>query len=206
MRINVDKPDTSKRNFGRWAYRVFIIAGVFMAINTALLWIRFLSDLQLSILWPAIPGIIGLASGVFGLLMLYPRASANAPWLAKSGAAFALLAAASLSLAAIWIFAVSVFGAGVPEPVPQGVLALIGIFIIAMVLAFSSDAFAFLLSSSQRKIGYLLTVPLAMWALMLIVSVASGVTVGLSLDFYTNAIIAASFIGLGFVLKENTGS
>lgn len=195
-----------KRNSSRWASRLFIVAGSFMLLNTVLLWVRYLSDLQLSILWPAIPGIIGLASGVFGLFMLYPRSLASAPILAKSGAAFALLAAASLSLGAIWLFAVSVFGAGTAEPTPQGVLVLIATFIIAMVFAYFCNAIALLMPGGQRKTGYLLVVPPAMWVLVLAVSVGKGMTVGLSLDVYTHAIIAAAFFGLGFTFKANTSS
>ena len=67
-----------------------------MLINTMFLWIRFYSDYQLSILWAAIPAIIGLEASVFGLLKLYPRVSSNAPLVAKSGAGFALLACTSL--------------------------------------------------------------------------------------------------------------
>jgi len=166
-RNSMDNLETSTRDFNRWGSRLFIIAGSFMLINTVVLWTRFFSDFEFSLLWQAIPGIIGLASGVFGLFMLYPRASANAPILAKSGAGFAVLAGASLSLGAIWIFVDPVFGAGIPEPAPQGLLVLIAIFLIAMVLAFFSNAIAFLIPSSQRIIGYLLTAPLAMWALML---------------------------------------
>lgn len=203
---NMENLAVSTRNFSRWRSRLFIIAGSFMSISTVVLWTRFFSDFELPLLWQAIPGIIGLASGVFGLFMLYPRGYANAPLLAKSGAGFAVLAVASLSLGAIWIFIDPVFGAETPEPVPQGLLALIAIFLIAMVLAFFSNAIAFLIPSSQRKIGYLLTVPLAMWTLMLVVSVIKGMEVGLSLDFYTNAIIAAAFFGLGFTLKTTTDS
>lgn len=187
---------------GPWASRLFMIAGVFMMINTALLWIRFLTDPQMSIVWQAVSGVIGLVCGVLGLFMLYPRAYANAPLFARGGAAFAILAAASLCLGALWIAAISVIEAGAPEPVPQGALALILIFIIAMVLAFLAYAIAFLIAKNQRKIGYLLTVPLAMWALMLVVGLTRGMTVGLSLDFYTHAVIAAAFLGLGLTLKN----
>jgi hypothetical protein len=195
----------SIRNFSQWNSRLFIIAGSFMLINTTFLWTRYYSNYELSILWAAIPAIIGFASGVFGLFRLYPLASANAPLVAKIGAAFALLAGASLSLAAIWIFAVSVFGEGMPEPVPQGLLVLIAIFILAMVLAFISNAIVFLRHSAQRKVGYLLTVPLAMWAIMLMVGAIKGMEVGLSLDHYTNAIIAAAFLALGSTLKTRRG-
>ncbi|KGJ91919.1 hypothetical protein [Colwellia psychrerythraea] len=189
------------RNFSRWDSRFFIIAGCFMLINTALLWIRYDSNYQLSILWTAIPAIIGLASAVFGLIKLYPRASANAPLVAKSGAGFALLAATSLSLAAIWIFAVAVFDEGIPDPAPQGLLGLIAIFMIAMVLAFFSNAIAFFRHSGQRQVGYLLTVPLAMWVMMLAVGAIKGLEVGLSLDYYANGLIAAAFLALGFTLR-----
>ena len=185
----------------RWDSRLFILAGSFMLINTALLWIRYYSNYQLSILWAAIPAILGLASGVFGLIKLYPRASANAPLVAKVGAGFALLAGTSLSLTAIWIFVVFVFAEGITDPAPQGLLGLIVIFMIAMVLAFFSNAIAFLRQSVQRKVGYLLTVPLAMWGIMLVVGTIKGMEVGLSLDYYTNGVIAAAFLGLGFTLK-----
>ncbi|WP_019026814.1 hypothetical protein [Colwellia piezophila] len=190
-------------NYSRWDSRLFIIAGCFMLINTAILWIRYYSNNQLSILWAAIPAIIGLASGVFGLIKLYPRASVNAPLMAKAGAGFALLAGTSLSLATIWIFAVSVFVEGIPDPAPQGLLGLIVIFMIAMVLAFFSNAMAFLRQSAQRQVGYLLTVPLAMWGIMLVVGTIKGMEVGLSLDYYTNGIIAAAFLALGFTLKAS---
>jgi hypothetical protein len=197
----MESPTKSIRNFSRWDSRFFIIAGSFMLINTAFLWLRFYSNYQLSILWAAIPAIIALAFGVFGLLKLYPLASNNPPLMAKSGAGFAVLACGSLSLAAIWIFSASVFGEGIPEPTPQGLLVLIAIFMITMVLAFFSNAIAFLIHSAQRKIGYLLTVPVAMWAIMLVVGAIKGIEVGLSLDYYTNPIIAAAFLALGFTLK-----
>lgn len=190
-------------NDSLWGSRFFTIAGCFMLINTTLLWTRYYSNHELSILWAAIPAIIGLASSVFGLFRLYPLASASAPLVAKIGAAFALLAGASLSLAVIWIFAVSVFGEGIPEPAPQGLLVLIAIFMLAMVLTFISNAIAFLRHSGQRKVGYLLTVPLAMWAIMLVVAAIKGMEVGLSLDYYTNAIIGAAFLALGFSLKAS---
>ena len=196
----MEKLTMSVGNVNRWDSRFFIIAGSFMLINTVFLWIRFYSH-QLSILWAAIPAIIALASGLFGLLKLYPRVSIDAPLIAKSGACFALLAGVSLSLVAIWIFAVSVIGEGIPDPAPQGILVLIAIFMIAMVLAFFSNAIAFLLHSAHRKVGYLLTVPVAMWAIMLVVGTIKGMEVGLSLDYYTNAIIAAAFLALGFTLK-----
>ena len=191
------------RNFSRWEPRFFMAAGSFMFVNTALLWIRLYSDYQLSILWPAIPAITALAFSVFGLLKLYPRVSVNTPRLAIVGVGFAILASVSLGVAAFWIFVVSVFGAGIPQPVPQGLLLLIAIFMIAMVLAFLSNAIAFLLHSAQRKIGYLLSVPVAMWAIMLVVGIIKGMEVGLSLDFYTNGIIAAAFLALGSTLKTN---
>ena len=190
-------------NYSRWESRLFIIAGSFMLINTALLWIRYYSNFQLSILWAAIPAIMGLASGVIGLIKLYPRASANAPLMAKAGAGFALLAGTSLSLATIWIFAVSVFGEGMPDPAPQWVLGLIVIFMIAMVLAFFSNAMAFLRHSDQRNIGYLLTVPLAMWGIMLVVGIIKGMEAGISLDYYANGVIAAVFLALGVTLKAS---
>lgn len=201
-RENMENGVVTKPNPGPWASRLFTAAGVFMLINTAFLWIRFLSDPQMSILWQALSGVIGLACGVLGLFMLYPRAYASAPLLARGGAGFALLAGASLSLGAIWIVVVSMFQGGVPEPAPEGVIVLIGIFIVAMVLAFLSNAIAFLIRSDQRRTGYLLSLPLAMWALMLVIGLTRGMTVGLSLDFYTNAVIAAAFFGLGMTLKE----
>jgi hypothetical protein len=197
----MDNLTINKRNFAQWDSRFFIIAGSFMLINTVLLWIRGYSSFQLSILWPAIPAITGLASAVFGLLKLYTRASINAPIMAKTGVGFALLACVSLSLATIWIFAVSVFGEGMPEPAPQGLLVLIALFMLAMVLAFFSNAIAFLLNRDQRKVGYLLSMPLAMWAIMLVVAAIKGMEVGLSLDYYINAIIGAAFLALGYTLK-----
>lgn len=194
------------RNYSRWDSRFFLIAGSFMLINTVLLWVRLYSDYQLSILWAAIPAMTGLACGVFGLLKLYPRATANTPRLAKVGAGFALLASISLGVAALWIFVLSVFGEGVPQPIPQGFLILIATFMIAMVLAFSANTFAFLRDAAQRKIGYLLSLPVAMWAIMLVVGILKGMEVGLSLDFYTNAIIGAAFLALGFSLKTSTHS
>lgn len=189
------------KNISRWDSRFFIIAGCFMLINTALLWIRYYSNYQLSILWPALPAITGLASSVFGLFTLYPRASVNAPRLAKSGASFALLALASLSLVALWIFAVSMFGEGMQKCQSQWLIALIALFMVAMILAFLSNAVAFLRFSTQQKVGYLLAVPLAMWLIMLMVGAIKGMERGLSLDYYTNAVIAAAFLALGFILK-----
>lgn len=190
-------------NVNRWDSRFFIIAGSFMLINALLLWIRHYSNYQLSILWPAIPAITGLASSVFGLLKLYPRVSINAPLVAKSGAGFTLLALASLSLVALWIFVVSVFGEGMQKQQSQWLMVLIAIFMVAMVLAFFTNAIAFLRFSTQQKVGYLLTVPLAVWFIMLVVGVMKGMERGLSLDFYANPVIGVAFLALGFTLKAN---
>lgn len=194
---------TNARSKSKWVSRLFMVAGSFMLINTIFLWVRHFSGYQLSILWPAIPAITALALSVFGLLKLYPLASVNAPRTAKTGASFALIASISLGMAAFWIFAVSVFGAGMPQPAPQGLLVLIAIFMIAMVLAFSAYMVAFLKGATQRNLGYLLSVPVAMWAIMLVVGIIKGMETGLSLDFYTNAIIAAAFLAIGFSLKTN---
>lgn len=185
----------------RWDSRFFTIAGSFMLINTLLLWVRYYSNYQLSILWPAIPAITGLASSVFALLKLYPRVAAIAPLIAKIGAGFVLLALGSLSIVALWIFVVSVFGEGMSEQQNQGLIVLIAIFMVAMVLAFLNNAIAFLVFSTQQKIGYLLAVPLAMWFIMLMVGAIKGMERGLSLDYYTNAVIGVAFLALGFTLK-----
>jgi hypothetical protein len=138
---------------------------------------------------------------VFGLLKLYPRASINASLIGKIGAGFSLLALASLSLVALWIFVVSVFGEGMQEQQSQWLLVLIAIFMLAMILAFFTNAIAFLRFSTQQQVGYLLTVPLAMWFIMLVVGVIKGMERGLSLDFYTNPVIGTAFLALGFILK-----
>ena len=185
-----------------WDSRFFIIAGSFMLINSLLLWVRMLSNYQLSILWPAIPAITGLALSVFGLLKLYPRVSDYAPVIAKIAAGFTLLALGSLSIVALWIFAISVFGEGMSGQQNQGLIVLVAIFTVAMVLAFLNNAIAFLCFSTQQKVGYLLTVPLAMWSIMLVVGSIKGMDRGFSLDFYTNPVIAAAFLTLGFTLKS----
>jgi len=196
----------STSNANRWDSRFFIIAGCFMLINTLLLWLRHYSDYQLSILWPAVPAITGLASSVFGLLMLYSRVTIHAPLVAKSGAAFALLALTSLSLVALWMFIVSVFGEDMQKQQSQWLLVLIAIFMVAMILSFFTNAIAFLRISAQQKVGYLLTVPLAMWFIMLVIGVIKGMERGLSLDFYTNPVIGAAFLAIGFTLKAYRNS
>ena len=90
-----------------------------------------------------------------------------------------------------------------PQPAPQGLLALIAIFMIAMVLAFSTNMVAFLGDVTQRNLGFLLAAPVAMWAIMLAVGIISGMEVGLSLDFYANAVIGAAFLALGLTLKTS---
>jgi hypothetical protein len=199
----MEKSTMNTSNVNRWDSRFFIFAGCFMLINTLLLWLRHYSNYQLSVLWPAIPAITGLAFSVFGLLKLYPRVTIHAPLVAKSGAGFALLGLASLSLVALWIFVVSVFGEGMQKQQSQWLLVLIAIFMVAMILSFFTNAIAFLRISSQQKVGYLLTVPLAMWFIMLVVGVIKGMERGLSLDFYTNPVIGAAFLALGFTLKAN---
>jgi len=177
-----------------------------MLINTLFLWLRHYSNYQMSILWPAIPAITGLAFSVFGLLKLYPRVTIHSPLVAKSGAGFSLLALTSLSVVALWIFVVSVFGEGMQEPQSQWLLVLIVLFMVAMIIAFFTNAIAFLRIRTQQKVGYLLTAPLAMWFIMLVVGVVKGMERGLSLDFYTNPVIGAAFLALGFTLKANRNS
>lgn len=206
-RMSIKENLTMKKpHLSHWDSRLFIIAGGFMLLNTILLWVRYYSSNDLSILWAAIPAILSLATGVFGLCALYPRATKTRPLIAKCGAGFAVLAGTVLALAALWIFAVSVFGDGMPQPVPQWFLMLIATFMLSVVLAFFGNALAFLLSE-ERVIGYFLAVPVVMWGLMLMMSIFKGLEFGLSLDFYTNGFIAASFLSLGFTLnRSNTQS
>lgn len=184
------------------AHRMFLIAGIFMLINFGALWARYFSAGELSILWAAIPAIIGLSCAVTGLLKLYQRAKVSSPFTAKAGAGCALLACSALGVAALWIFVASVFGEGLPEPPPQGLLAIIALFMLSIVLAFVATAMAFLRSPDQREIGYWLTVPVVMWAIMIMVSMVAGMAVGLGLDYYTNGVIAIAFIGLGLTLED----
>src|SRR5688572_3770705 len=174
-----------------------------MLANVMFLWIRVSSDFKLSILWAAIPGIIGFTASVFGLLKLYPRISSEKPWLARSGAGFALAAGTALFIAALWILGTSIFAGGISGSPPSAVLALIGIFIVSMVIAFICNAAAFLMVSSLRNIGYLLMVPVASWALMLIVGVIKGLEAGISLDLYTNGLIAVAFFSIGVLLRKH---
>ena len=156
-----------------------------MLINSLLLWVLMLSNYQLSILWPAIPALSGLALSVFGLLKLYQRVSGHAPVIAKIGAGFTLLALGSLSIVALWIFAVSVsvFGEGMSGQQSQGLIALVAIFIVAVIFAFLNNVIAFLCFSTQQKVGYLLVVPLIMWFIMFVVGSIKGMDRGFSLDF-----------------------
>jgi len=192
--------------FKQWHSIMFFVAGGFLAINVIVLWVRLLSDLQLSILWAAIPGIIAFAASVIGLLKLYPRISLEAPWLSRGGAGFALTASVALCAAAIWILGASVFAGGISEPPPKGIIALAGIFILSMVVAFIFNAVAFLISRTSRSIGYLLLVPVASWGAMLVIGIIKGIETGISLDIYTNGVIAAAFLSLGFLLRKNKGT
>lgn len=190
------------RDSKQWDAILFFTAGIFMVVNVTFLWIRVYSDFQLSILWAAIPGIIGFAASVFGLLKLYPRISSERPWLARSGAGFALAAGTALFIAALWILGTSIFAGGISGSPSSAVLALIGIFIVSMVVAFICNAVAFLMVGSLRNFGYLLMVPVASWALMLVVGVIKGLEVGLSLDLYTNGLIALAFLSIAFLLQK----
>lgn len=202
----MEEKHSDQRKFKQWHSLMFFIAGGFLAINVIVLWVRVLSDLQLSILWAAIPGMIAFAASVIGLLKLYPRISPEAPWLSRCGAGFALTASVALCAAAIWILGASVFAGGISEPPPKGILALAGIFILSMVIAFILNAVAFLTSRASRNIGYLLFVPVASWAAMLVIGTIKGIEAGISLDIYTNGLIAAAFLSLGFLLRKNEGT
>lgn len=188
----------------RWDSVLFLSAGLLMLVNVALLWVRYYSTFQLSILWTAVPGILGLTASIIGLLTLRLRLSSNmTPWLARAGAGFALLAAVALCIAAIWIFSMVLFLGGLSEPTPDAVQTLIGIFVGSMVMAFALNAAAFLVNGSSQTIGYLLMVPVASWGFMLFVGITSGLQSGLSLDLYANGLIAAAFWGIGFRLKKS---
>jgi len=190
------------RKYRQWDSILFYAAGILMLINVSVLWTRYLSTLQLSILWAAIPGIAALTASILGLFKLYPRICSDAPWLARSGAGFALAACAALSMAVIWLFGVVILMGEVPQPIPGGVLALIGVFILSMVIAFICYAIAFLIHGSSQAIGYLLLVPVASWGLMLVVGSIKGLGVGITLDLYTNWFIALAFVFIGLLLKK----
>jgi len=80
----------------QWDSLLFFVAGSFMLINVAALWVMNFSDIQISLLWAAIPGIVAQAASIAALFKLYPRISSGAPRLARSGAGFALIAGASV--------------------------------------------------------------------------------------------------------------
>ena len=186
----------------QWDSILFFVAGSFMLINVIVLWIRYYSIFQLSILWAAIPGIAALTASIIGLIKLSPRISSEAPRLARSGARFALIAGAALCMAAIWIFGIAIFIGEISEPPPGGVLALIGVFIVSLVIAFICYAIAFLIYGSSQVIGYLLLVPVASWGIMLVLGIIEGLGVGLTLDLYVNGFIALAFIFVGLLLKK----
>jgi len=62
-------------------------------------------------------------------------------------------------MAAIWIFGIEIFLGKISEHNPGGVLALIGVFIVSMVIAFICYAIAFLKNNFSQAIGSLLIVP-----------------------------------------------
>lgn len=188
----------------QWDSILFFVAGSFMLLNVIVLWIRYYSIFELSILWAAIPGIAALTASIAGLFKLYPRISSDAPRLARSGAGFALIAGVVLCVVAIWIFCRAILIGGISESTPGGILALIGVFIVSLVIAFICYAIAFLLYGSSRGIGYFLLVPVASWGLMLVVGVIEGLRVSLTLDLYTNGFIAVAFIFVGLLLKRGT--
>ena len=186
----------------QWASILFFAAGSFMLVNVVSLWVMNYSNTQISLLWAAIPGIAALTASITGLLKLYPRISTEAPWLARCGAGFALTAGVALSITAIWIFSIAIFVGEISEHLPGGVMALIGVFIVSMVIAFICYAIAFLIHRTSQGIGYLLMVPVVSWGLMLVVGMIEGLEVGLKLDLYTNGFIAGGFIFIGLLLKK----
>ncbi|WP_206074721.1 hypothetical protein [Pseudoalteromonas rubra] len=161
-----------------------------MLLNTLCLWARHFSGYQLSILWPAIPAIIGLGASVLGLYALHSRIGSHSPRLARWGAGFALVAVLALSAGACWVMVSAVLG---DTTRGTGMQALIGVFMIAMVGAFICNALACLRIPASRLLGLALSIPVACWSLMLLVGVIYGAEVGLSLDFYTNALLAVAF-------------
>lgn len=196
------KDSAAVRSSTRWDSIWFFAAGIFMFVNVVALWVRFYSEFRLSIAWAAVPGIIGLAASVIGLFKLYPHVASRKPLLARCGAGFCLVAGSALCMAAIWVFAASVFGNGISVPPPNGVLALIGIFIVSMVIAFILNAVAFLVDDPSRSLGYLLLAPVGLWGVMLVVGMLNGPEAGLSLDLYTNGFIAAAFLLIASALRK----
>ncbi|WKD48916.1 hypothetical protein [Microbulbifer spongiae] len=184
---------------------LFVVAGSLMLVNVVFLWIRLVSDFQLSILWAAIPAMIALATSIIGLFTLYPLIALETPWLARSGAGSALVAGVALCMAALWILGATLFGSGLSDPLAAGLMACIGVFIVAMVSAFICYAIAFLTASASGKLGFLLAVPVVSWGVILVVGMIKGLQVGLSLDYYTNAFIAAAFLAIGILLRRPPG-
>ncbi len=74
---------------------------------------------------------------------------------------------------------------------------------VAMILAFFINAIAFLRFTTLPKVSYLLTLPSAIWFIMLVISVFKGIEIRLSLDFYTNPVIASAFLALDCTLKAS---
>lgn len=194
--------ETAASNLQSKTSLLFLIARAAMLINTVALWSRHFSEYSLTILWAAIPAIVGLVCAAFGLFKLRTLLTSDAPKMACVGSGFSVLALSALGVAATWIFAMSVFGEGMPQPAPAGFMVLIAVFMVSVILAFAINAIAFLFSSQHLKIGWCLSVPVIMWGLMLVVGFVKGMNVGLSLDFYTNPIIGAAFIAITLSLKK----
>ncbi|MCG7536102.1 hypothetical protein [Pseudoalteromonas sp. OOF1S-7] len=185
----------------QWDARFFLMAGGCMLINTLCLWARHFSGYQLSILWPAIPAIIGLGASVLGLYALYPRIVLHTPRLAKWGAGFALSSLVALSIGACWVIASALLGDATRG---VGMQALIGVFMIAMVGAFICNAIACLRDPASRALGLALSIPVVCWSLMLLVGMLYGAEMGLSLDFYTNGLLALAFVWASRVIRSDT--
>src|SRR5688572_16792137 len=50
----------------KWDSILFFSAGILMLVNVVFLWIRYYSNVQLSILWAAVPGIFALTASIIG--------------------------------------------------------------------------------------------------------------------------------------------
>jgi hypothetical protein len=174
----------------------FAIAGLFLLAQVLFIGLRKFGIGSFSELWAAVSGLTAIIASLIGLSGLYPRLSPSSPRLAKAALALIVIAGLLMCVALVLLLSVD---RGTSGSMPPAVLGIIGGFLISYVLAFALGAYCSVRSGTYA-VAALLSVPAICWGAIVAVGAIAGAG-ALQLDFYLNAFMAISFLGLGAILR-----
>lgn len=182
----------------RWTARLYLIAGVVLTVYAAI------NGLAVFMEAPVTPRVLqaGYIAGFLGLLGIYPRVAHRRPWLARAGAATAVIGVVVFTISTLNNLAdlagLTVGGLpGMSIVTAMGILAFVAGYPLVSVAVLSSGTYT-------RTVGLLLLAPAVIIVFMLatiVTNLVSPATV-----FVVSAGQAMTHLAIGSTLKIQTDS